>query len=72
MAEASSGEIAPYGPLDADCCLLFESKFERVQFSYCDFLLTPGKESAGEPLHKNQSREVYTSVLFVPLAHVPE
>ena len=59
-------EVASYCPLDADCCPLYE----RVQLSYCDFLLTPGKESAGEPLHKNESREVHTSVLFVPLWHM--
>jgi hypothetical protein len=54
--------------LDADCCPLYE----RVQFSYCDFLLTLGKEAADEPLHKNKSREIHASVFLVPLAHVPE
>jgi hypothetical protein len=37
-ADAAPGEVAPYCPLDADCCPLYV----RVQFSHCDFLLTPG------------------------------
>ncbi len=35
VAEASSGEIAPYGPLDADCCLLFERESNSATAISC-------------------------------------
>jgi hypothetical protein len=40
--------------LDANCCLLYE----RVQFRYCDFLLTPGKIAASYTLNAAYSRDV--------------
>ena len=50
----SSEEKAFNCPLDANCCL----RYERVQFRYCDFLLTPGKIAASYTLNAAYSRDV--------------